>query len=207
MTDTPDAPTYVLTVEAVKWSIRELQRTRIHPHFLAYLQLRRRAQDAASGEALEPRWSELRPLLDMPGGPPRKPNYRPLWNNVDNDGSVYWFNGNLAGSYATSSIRSTAGFLVSGKSFVLPPDHARQALAALLYGSKASAAALGAFFLRNFGFTTPNLFPDDKEVVEGFRKWFRFQDSTDFSVLFEAEDVAVEFDWFELAPQEDNHRG
>jgi hypothetical protein len=207
MTDASTIPTYVLTVEAVKWSIRELQRTRIHPHFLAYLQLRRRAQDTALGEAIEPRWSELRPLLVLPGGPPKKPNYRPLWNNVDNDGSVYWFNDNLAGSYATSSIRNTAGFLVRDKSFVLPSDHAEQALAALLYGSKASAVALGAYFLRNYGFRTPHVFPDDGEVIEGFRKWFRFESSTEFSLLFDTDQVTVDFDWFEPAPQEGSHGG
>jgi len=202
MTDAPAIPTYVLTIEAVKWSIRELQRTRIHPHFLAYLQLRLRAQDTAPGEAIEPRWGDLRPLLEVPGGPPKKPNYRPLWNVANSDGSAYWFNENLAGSYAASSIRNTAGFLVREKSFVLPADHAQQALAVLLYGSKVSAVALGAYFLRNYGFTTFNRFPGDDEIVEGFRKWFRFENSTEFSMLFDAEDVAVEFDWFEPAPQE-----
>ncbi|PPH08592.1 hypothetical protein C5C36_16210 [Rathayibacter sp. AY1G1] len=148
MVDAAGSPTFVLTVDAVKWAIATLSKRKIHPHFLAYLQVHRRW--TYDGQ-FDPQWSELRPLLEMPGGPRKKPNYRPLWNR-DSDGSVFWFNDNLAGSFATSSIRRTAGFLVDGETYVLPEDHAIRALDKLLYGDRAPAVALSVYLFRNFGF-------------------------------------------------------
>ncbi|MBO0985006.1 hypothetical protein [Rathayibacter sp. SD072] len=148
MVDAAGSPTFVLTVDAVKWAIATLGKRKIHPHFLAYLQVHRRWRRDGP---FDPQWSELRPLLEIPGGPPKKPNYRPLWNR-DSDGSVYWFNDNLAGSFAPSSIRRTAGFLVDGDTYVLPEDHAVRALDALLYGHRAPVVPLSVYLFRNFGF-------------------------------------------------------
>lgn len=146
MVDAASSHTYVLTVDAVKWAIATLRARKIHPHFLAYLQVHRRWTYDGS---FDPRWAELRPLLEMPNGPPKKPNYRPLWN-TDSDGSAYWLNGNLAGSFAPKSIRNS--FLVADGDYVFPENHAALALDSFLYGDRAPALPLGAYLFRNFGF-------------------------------------------------------
>jgi hypothetical protein len=194
---TSSATAHLLTIDAVKWGIGALSRQRIHPHFLAYLQLHRRAAENPSGYVEEPRWAELRPLLEVPGGPPKKPNYRPLWTSIDNDGSAYWFNGNLAGSFAQSSIRKTAGFLIVDGHYGLAPGHVEQVVDSLLYGRPAPAVAMGAYFLRNFGFQTADVTPSTSDIVQGFREWFRFEDDDEFNQIFESVEPQVDFPWFE----------
>jgi hypothetical protein len=198
------AGTHLLTIDAVKWAIGTLSGRRIHPHFLAYLQLHRRATLNPSEYVDEPRWAELKPLLEVPGGPPKKPNYRPLWTNVDNDGSAYWLNGNLAGSFAKSSIRTTAGFLIDGGRFALAQGHVEKVLEALLYERPAPAVAMGAYFLRNFGFFTVEAPLTAADIVLGFREWFGFEDDDEFNQLFDSRHPAVEFPWFEPVSDEEH---
>ena len=178
--------THALTVEAVQWGIAELSRHRVHPYFLAYLQLRRRAKIEPEGQ-IDARWSDLGPLLEIPGGPARRPNYRPLWTSIERP-AKYWLNGNLAGSFAPKSIRSAASFLLDGDHFALPSDHAQLAYETFLFQNRIPAMAMGAYFLRNFGFRAPrDLRPDD--VIDGFRNWFKFDEESDdeFHLLFDSE--------------------
>lgn len=191
--------THVLSIDAVKWGISALAKRRVHPHFLGYLQLRRRFV-LTSTDPLEPQWSDLKPLITMPGGPPKRPFYRPLWTTIDNKGSVYWLNPNLAGSFAIKSIRSTASFLVDNDQFVLSDDHVERARDAFLYEQPVSAVAMGAYFLRNFGFSFDGP-PTADRIISGVREWFAFTDEhqADFEYLFDLSVPEVTFDWFEEA--------
>lgn len=146
MVDAASRPTYVLTVDAVKWAIAALRRPKIHPQLLAYLQVHRHSRE---DERLDPQMNELRALLEVPGGPPNKPYYRPFWNQ-DSDPSRYWLNENLAGSFAPSSIRNA--FFVKGGHYVFPPEHATLALSTLMYGEPVPVLPLGVYLFRNFGF-------------------------------------------------------
>ena len=54
-----EPPVYVLTLEAVKWGIQNLQAQRIHQFFLAYLHLRQRSAEIGSTSGITPDWKQL----------------------------------------------------------------------------------------------------------------------------------------------------
>jgi hypothetical protein len=176
----------VLTLQAVKAGIERLQGQHIHEQFPAYLHLRQRGMASGSITSIEPEWSQVGELLKMPGGPPTKPNYRPFSSRKIKDPSGYWFNRNLAGSYAPSSVRSTSRFMLNanGDGFALPADHAQRALTILLKGSKVPAWALAAYYLRNYGFTFEGE-GGHPELIAAFKSEFLFEEGSDFSTLFE----------------------
>jgi hypothetical protein len=189
----------VLTREAVKAGISALKGQRIHEHFPAYLHLRKLGITSGSLTNLNPEWKEVSDLLRMPGGPPTKPHYRPFSSVNRKDESGYWYNKNLAGSYAPKSIRATSAFMLeaNGDGYELPVDHAQQALVRLLKGQKVPAWALAAYYLRNHAF----VFEGDggySELIAAFTKEFGFEEGTDFDVLFEdQEPTGFSDDWFE----------
>lgn len=195
-----DGPSlHVLTVEAVKAGIRALKGQLIHEHFPAYLHLRKLA--VASGPTnLQPDWKDVGDLLKMPGGPPTKPHYRPFSSVNRKDESGYWYNRNLAGSYAPRSMRVTSRFMLdaTGDNYELPSDHAQQALTRLLKDRKVPAWALAAYYLRNYGFIFEGEGGYD-ELIAAFKKEFGFEQGTDFGVLFEdSEPTSSPDNWFEL---------
>ncbi|MEV8238332.1 hypothetical protein AB0P23_24060 [Rhodococcus sp. NPDC077669] len=187
-----------LTIAAVKAGIDTLQGLRIHEQFPAYLQVRQQAVAADSFDVIVPQWAEVGQLLKMPGGPAKKPNYRPWSSRKVKDPSRFWYNENLAGSFAPKSIRTTSRFMLNdaGDGFALPDDHAQQALAILLKGSKVPAWALAAYYLRNYGFVFDGT-GGCNELIDGFKTEFLFADSADFDVLFDASDPEATFDWFQ----------
>lgn len=190
---------HVLTREAVKAGIAALKSQRIHEHFPAYLELRRLAVASGSLTNLQPDWKVVSDLLKMPSGPPTKPHYRPFSSRTRKDESGYWYNRNLAGSYAPKSMRATSGFMLdaSGDNFELPTDHAQQALRRLLKGTKVPAWALAAYYLRNYGFIFNGEGGYD-ELIAAFKKEFQFEQDTDFDALFEDEEpISFTDDWFE----------
>lgn len=193
----------VLTREAVKAGISALKGQRIHEHFPAYLHLRKSAVASGSLTDLRPNWKDVSDLLRMPGGPPTKPHYRPFSSVNRKDESGYWYNRNLAGSYAPKSMRATSAFMLNtnGEEYELPVDHAQQALDRLLKGQKVPAWALAAYYLRNHAF----IFEGDggyDELISAFTKEFDFEEGTDFHVLFEdAKPPQFSGDWFEKFPR------
>ncbi|MCZ1073308.1 hypothetical protein [Rhodococcus sp. A5(2022)] len=195
----------MLTLQIVVAGINTLQELPIHNHFPAYLHLRQKAVATGSFNVIEPDWNEVGELLKMPGGPPRKPNYRPFSSRTVKDPSGYWLNRNLAGSYAPSSLRSTARFMLnaSGDGFALPDSHAQQALAILLKDTKVPAWALAAYYLRNYGFVFDGG-GGYRELIDAFKKEFLFDAGSDFSILFEDDDPLLSVEWFEpfTSPEE-----
>ena len=135
----------------------------------------------------------------MPSGPPTKPHYRPFSSRNLKDESGYWYNPNLAGSYAPKSMRTTSGFMLNanGDDYELPTDHVQQALLRLLKATKVPAWALAAYYLRNYGF----VFDGEggyAELIAAFKKEFAFERGTDFDALFEDDEpIFFIYDWFE----------
>ncbi|WP_191932087.1 McrB family protein [Arthrobacter bussei] len=165
-----------LTVPAVRRAITDLQRTRIHPFFLAYLVLRRHAIESGSVIGLTPRWlRDLAPFIRVEGAPHNKPYYRPLSNQQVSDTNSYWLNRNLAGSFAPSSLRGPIVELATDGqgNYELSDNHEQQALDALLYGQRVDVVSLAAFLLRDFGFELL-LSEVDEALVIAFRSVFRF---------------------------------
>lgn len=191
---------HVLTVEAVKAGISVLKGQLIHEHFPAYLHLRKLAVASGSLTSLHPDWKDVSDLLKMPGGPPTKPHYRPFSSVNRKDESGYWYNRNLAGSYAPRSMRVTSRFMLdsTGDNYELPPDHVQQALTRLLKDRKVPAWALAAYYLRNYGFVFEGEGGYD-ELIAAFKNEFGFEQGADFDVLFEDNEPMPSPDsWFEL---------
>jgi hypothetical protein len=193
----------VLTVEAVRWGIGQLQARPVHPFFLAYLHLRKWAQQTGSVSGIQPRWSELTPHLQMAGGPPGRPYYRPLAEYKVRDPANYWMNKNVAGSFAPSSIRATARLVVETEDggFRLRENHATLAREYLLLGEPLSATAFAAYWYRDYGFMPGLGFgigPND--LAGAFAEDFGF-DSTDpdFDTLFVVDlpEDPILGNWFE----------
>lgn len=192
-------PTYVLTLPAVRWAIDELRGSKIHPFFLAYLQLRKNAAEEGGG-VIVPHWDELGDLLSVAGGPPGKPYYRPFWHGDVDDPGRYWLNRNIAGSYAPSSVRAVPRQVVDiiDGEYSLKPNHAELAVEHLLYGEQVSAIALAAFFYRDYGFTAaPPGAPSPFDLPPVLRDDFRFGGDDDFALLFHDGIPQVDFSWFE----------
>lgn len=143
---------HVLTIEAVRWAVRELTKQQIHPFFLAYLHLRKQAAAQESEQDIRPNWEQLGELMRMSGGPPGKPYFRPLWHGKGADPGRYWLNPNLAGSYSPSSLRDVPYLVVdrNASRFSLKPNHAALARKFLLYDETVSVFALGAYLYRDF---------------------------------------------------------
>ncbi len=193
----------VLTIDAVRWGIGQLQARRVHPFFLAYLHLRKWGQQTGSMSGIQPHWNELTPHWRMAGGPPGRPYYRPLTEYKVQDPANYWMNQNVAGSFAPSSIRVAARQVVetADDGYKLKVNHATLAVEHLLFGEPLSAIAFAAYWYRDYGFTPgldSGIGPND--LASGFADDFGF-DSTDsdFDTLFVAdlpEDPIIK-NWFE----------
>jgi hypothetical protein len=202
-----DQPVFVLSVAVVRWGIEQLREAKIHTFFPAYLEIRRTATISESATDLHPDWGKLGELLEMPGGPPRKPYFRPFWHGAWKSGQD-WMNENIAGSYAPSSIRKVPLNVVepAGSGYSLRQNHAALALQHLLYGEPVEAVPLAAFLYRDFGFRTdgPSIAPLD--LVTVFQRDFGYDDpaaANEFNTLYRTS-IPERTDWFEPVASPDD---
>lgn len=150
---------FVLNPDVVRDAILNLQGTRVHENFVAYLHLRHEAAREDRPTRLSADWSgEVHRWLDVPGGPPNKPHFRPFASR-SRDSGAFWMSRNLAGSYAKSSLRDDMRALFVGDdgTYQIPIDNdgnpsIKRVSAALLFGNKVAAWALAAFLYRNHKF-------------------------------------------------------
>ncbi len=199
--DVVDQPTFVLSVDVVRWGVEQLVGRRVHPFFPAYLEVRRVAALQDSPGGIHPRWDDLGGFLRVMGGPPGKPYFRPFWHQSSAAGQ-HWLNANLAGSYAPSSLRGVPQRVIDleeGGGFSLKERHWELACEHLLYGEKMSVIPMAAFLYRDFGFTTdgPSIGPFD--LIGVFRRDFGYRadsDDEEFSHLY-SEAIPDRTDWFE----------
>ena len=193
---------YVVPVARVFESIEELLRVPRHPFFVAYLHLRRQAARQGTTDGIEPNWSELGEFLLIPGVTDT-PYYRPFWNRKPNI-SKGWLNGNIAGSFAPSSLRvGTPQHNVidvdADGNFALRENHWRRARESLLEGGQVPALAAAAFFLRDYGVRAESL-PTPVDLVDLFRQEFGYDrpaDPDEFSTLFDETWKPDTEPWFE----------
>lgn len=197
---TPQANEYVLTLEAVRWGVRELMAQRIHPFFLAYLHLRKEAARQESEQDIRPNWDELGEFMRVSGGPPGKPYFRPLWHGKATDPGRYWLNPNLAGSYAPSSLRDVPYRVIdtNGSRFSLRPDHAELAREFLLYRETVPVVALGAYLYRDFAIVA-DAFPQPLDLARLVYRDFAFGRGSvgEAAALFSSEASGGPGVWFE----------
>jgi hypothetical protein len=189
-----------LTPGAVRRSIEDLRTRSIHPFFVAYLYLRQRAAAQGATSGLRPRWkAELGPYLEVDGAPATRPYYRPFWDGVGEAGQE-WLNGNLAGSFAGSSLRAgSSPMLVVDydpvtRTFALREQHWELALRHLLRGRPVPAESLAAFLLRDFALDTDGDDPPTADdLVALFGQEFGYRDDAarvEFKRLYERTEAA-----------------
>lgn len=199
------APTHVVTIAAVKWSIAALGSRPIDPAFIYYLHLRRKwiVDELHSASA-----SDVKALLRVPGGPANKPHYRPLRERRQNANVIeqgFWVSQNLAGSWSPRSLRRLggAGWLVnSDNQYVMPEDHAARARSSLLYDEPVGAYAFAGYFLRNDGLIISGD-PEPDDLIAALRDKFDFGSTdSDFDDFFDSSIPEVDFAWLEPMPTE-----
>lgn len=174
-----------------------------------YLYLRLKSREGVLAEASAAS-DELLSMIEMPGNP-EKPYYFPMIDRGRRDVgplSTFWRATNISGSWSPGSIRRqvAANWLADDSGhYVMPPNNADLALENLLYGQPVSAAALGAFFLRDQVFVKDEE-PTVEDLIDTFRGRFGFPSSeeADFVKLFDpvAPVLPDGGPWFEPAPAE-----
>ncbi len=182
-TGTSVTSSFVLTLEAVRRAIAELEPLHIHETFPVYLHLRKRAKDLGRFTDLQPDWSvEVHAWLEMPGGPPNKPHFRPFTSRGSSLNS-FWMNDNLAGSYAPSSLRGLRNLYVDqNDEYILPTrvDGTADPLPVknrVLYDTPVPAWAVAAFLFRNRAFTRTNgEMPGWDDLLAVYQDTFRWTD-------------------------------
>ena len=129
------------TLQAAAESIRALRRRRIHPHFAGYLCVLRAAAAADSTREIKVNFKQFFDEFLAYGNAPEKRPYVVSFSGGRGTNSIF-FNKNVAGSYAPSSLRPGHAFTqvvsVTGSKtdarYTLPSGHAPAALRHLLYG-------------------------------------------------------------------------
>ncbi|MEU7314488.1 hypothetical protein [Streptomyces sp. NPDC007083] len=191
-----DDTMWVLRIDVIRQAIETLQGLHIHENFVVYMHVTRQGgrlagkDEAKQVAGIIPDWlGEVREWLDVPGGPPSKPNFLPF-SSRGSDPARFWKGGNLAGSYAPSSLRSMREIFVGpDKTYRLPTAadntvDTTRLRERLLNGATVPAWAIGAFVYRNRSFMGSSE-PTGNDLLEIFRE--------DFSLTHE-EQVSI-FDW------------
>jgi hypothetical protein len=174
---------------------------------MMYLYLRLRAKEGKLADA-SPSSGELRSLIEIAGNP-ESPYYVPMLDRgARDDGPLpgFWRKRNLAGIWGAATLGRAASlsWLTNGaKQYAMPSDNADLALHNLLYDTRVSAPAMGAFLLRDEVFLKDTE-PTVADLIDTFRGRFAFPpaDDDDFAKLFDSTEPehSVAEHWFELAP-------
>lgn len=198
----------VLTTDAVGWCIDQLTVRKVHTFFPAYLVLRKRAQEQGT-DSVTPDLSLLAELLEVPGGPPNKPYFRPFWHGGGAT-EKRWLNKNIAGSYAGSSLRSRPLKVLGYEdgAFTFEGNHWERAKEYLLYGERIPAELVAGFFYRNYAFQTEAHLPVLDDLISVFRDDFGYgapldEPDAEFDALFEVSEPDFERVWFEPMAQKE----
>lgn len=191
---------YVLkpkVVESCMWTVANRP---THRHLPGYLGLKRTAR-------IEGRSAELD--FDYTGfynaflrvRDDDNPYLTPFGPNTDPGRRSLWFNRNVAGTYAPSSIRPNQPFsrvvTVEGSghsaTYALVEGHHEQAREELLQGQRLPVTPLAGFLYRDFAVETDDE-PSVEDLVTVFRDEFGYRDdvdseSTEFEYLYEAGEI------------------
>ncbi len=189
----------VLKPEIVARSIEVLRSRRIHSTFAGYLSVRWVAAASKRVTNLAPHFREFfETFLRIAGVPGQKPYIVPFSEEAPSAANL-WFNRNVAGSYAPSSLRRVSPLRRvvavhgSGTSarYSLRPRHWELAMEHLCYGSKVPVGSLAAFLYRDFAVNINP--PTMSDLVSIFRFEFGYPPNEgkrqiEFEHLYEEDD-------------------
>ncbi len=129
-------PQYLIRDDVVAACLQDLRNKKIHNNFAGYLSIVRTAARDKRTNGIQVNFKEFfETFFRVPDAPLDKPYAQPFWEAPASDANMF-FNTNVAGSYAPSSLRSESPFLrvvnISGKGrdarYSLKKDHAVLAL-------------------------------------------------------------------------------
>jgi len=183
---------YSVTVDAARKSVENLRKRKLHPNLAGYLCIKRDLRTSSNGKSVKPKFKGFfDEFLAVPGGP--GPYLVPFKETASLESSP-WFNSNVAGSYAPSSLRDGGAFLKvcsvdrNTSQFSLRENHAKLALNRFTASQQVPALSLAAFLFRDVIFEASKL-PDAKQLLTVFRDEFGYRES----VATEAQEFAVLF--------------
>lgn len=186
---------YSIAVDAIRASVNDLRQRKLHPNFAGYLCVKREVSSALSGKSVKPKFkSFFDEFLTVPEGV--SPYLVPFKETGSLESSP-WFNGNVAGSYAPSSLRDGGTFLkvcsVDRETglFSLKDNHAQLALNHLASSQKIPTVTLATFLYRDVMFQAAET-PTANQLVEVFRDEFGYRkaiadEAKQYSLLFSDE--------------------
>jgi hypothetical protein len=207
---------YIVKSAIVADCLEELRNQRIHNNFAGYLCVKRTAFRDGRNDNLQVNFKDFFDnFFRVEGAPSDKPYAMPFWDAPPSEANK-WFNENVAGSYAPSSLRSGSPFRkvirVEGSRraadirYSLLEDDAKLALKHLLYNTQIPALSLATFLYRDFAISVDEgAVPTNHAIVQVFQEEFGFIDEAldyigdDFETLFsyDYESAEGETDWFE----------
>ncbi len=211
---------YFTKPEVVAECLSRVREHRLHPNFAGYLCLKRTSARDRMERDLRVDFKEFfDSFLSVPDAPPTRPYVMPFCDNAPSDANK-WFNKNVAGSYAPSSIRADKPFakVVKAESRIVKTEtreakksfyslnerHWELAYTYLGFGKKIPIVPLSVFLYRDFAIETAT--PTTHDLVEIFRDEFGYtsassqQADTEFQYLyFDDSDSESHPEWFEAS--------
>ena len=203
-------PQFTIRDDVVAACLAVLRSRKIHNTFAGYLCIVRTAAEYSRTSNLEVNFREFfDTFLKVPNAPKEKPYALPFWESPPSNANMF-FNKNVAGSYAPSSLRRESPFLkvvnVTGKKnaarYSLRREHGNLALTHLLFNDRIPVIPLAAFLYRDYSFHFDR--PSILGLVSVFQQEFgyskspRTKISKDFEVLYSMDNPIArgEDDWF-----------
>ncbi len=192
--------------EAVAESLRRLKEQKVHRTFAGYLSLKRAATAYGSTDNLESRAFKdfFEAFLRVSDATEQKPYFVPFSDSATSDANR-WFNRNVAGSYAPSSLRPVSPFRrvvrIEGLRYSLADRHWESALQHLALGTRVPVLPLSTFLYRDYTFLGEE--PTAADLLSVFREEFGYTiasfetaDEEYHHLYYEDEDINMNSDWF-----------
>lgn len=200
------AKSYLVNAKGAARALRKLQSCKIHRHFTGYLCLLYTATAESSEGPIKPDFKAFhQDFFAVADSPYDKPYVVPF---SDKEGAKNpFFNENVAGSYAASSLRSVAPLRqvvsVKGESrattYSLLRDHPTKALRHLLFGQRVPALSLAVFLYRDYQVNSSLEAAD--AYVELLQSEFGFSGKrgrSNFSLLFDVDHNTFDSEFADL---------
>jgi len=200
--------TYSVTVDAVREAVRNLRTRKLHPNLAGYLCIKHDLRTSSNGQLVKPKFKGFfDEYLAVNGGP--EPYLVPFKGTGSLESSP-WFNNNVAGSYAPSSLRDGGAFLKvcavdrdTGQ-FSLRKKHANLALDGFASSQKIPAVSLAVFLYRDTLFESAKPL-DVNKLLSVFRDDFGYRERNDkeaqeFLILFFEDQLSTQPLFEEITP-------
>jgi len=198
---------------AVKKSIvvkclRSLRQKKIHRLFPGYLCVKKRSKEEESEEGLEVKFKKFfEEYLRVPGGPEGNPYIHAFIEQEPSEHNK-WYNKNLAGSYAPSSVRDRSPFRkvveIEGShsdiTYSLRDEHWSLARKHLAYGKQIPVVELAVVLYRDYALRS--FPPSISDLIHVFQSEFGYLDESgeptpEFKHLYLDESTSGSFEnWF-----------